>query len=169
MASAAVPLLIASVVASAGSAFATIQQGRAASAEAKFQAKVADQNAQIASQNAAMELEAGEREATRLRQIRNRTIGAQAAAAGRSGLTLSGSVIDVMSDTALESERDVANTLYASRTGALNQNMAARDFANQSKLSRAAGKNARTASYIQGGSTLIGGAANAGLTYASIR
>ena len=96
-------------------------------------------------------------------------IGSQRSAAVASGLTLSGSVYDVASDSAIQSERDAHMALYRGQMGSYNQTNAASNYRSQAAMSRSAGSSARRNSYWQAGSTLLAGAASAAGGYASFR
>lgn len=128
---AAAALTVASGVVSAAGAMA---QGEAQANAAEYEGLVADRNAKIARNQAAVEQEDQRRE--NLRQL-----GAVRAAYGASGIEMSGSPLDVLSDTALEQELDVARIGYRGELKAIGEG----DKAN---LARAEADNARSAGAI---------------------
>lgn len=147
---AAVPYL---VLASAGvTAYAAIRQGQAAKAASKFNAAVADQNAQIARQEA-QDLAMQQSRENYLR------LGAIRAAQGKSGGAAGeGSVLDIIGDAASQGE---LQRQYILRSGELK----ARGFQSTAMLDRAQGKNAQTAGYLAAGSALLAG----GSEYATLK
>lgn len=115
MAAAAVPYIIAAVsaaVAAGATVYSETQQAKAAKNQAKMQAEQDMFNARNAEMNAGLQQEAAAREAERVRGAQRRAIAGQTTAAAKSGLMISGSVIDVMADTQTESNKDIALALY---------------------------------------------------------
>lgn len=162
----AIPLMIAGTGVSAAG---MILQGRAASASAKAQAKVDEANARIAENNASLESEAVTRQLSSQRSGFSRLIGQQKSAVAKSGLTLSGSALDVMSDSELQNslmEQEIQRGGFARASGYLQQSS---DFRAQAAIGRAAGANARTGSYIGAGGTLISGAGQVGYMKATMK
>ncbi len=136
-------------VASAGvSAYGMYQQGKTQEAIGNYNAKV-DQNNAIAARQQA------EFDAQRIRDRNVRLRGAQTAAASKSGLSISGSVQDVMFDSGTQGELDALTSIYKGSISSNAQVAAAR-------LSTFEGNAAANASYVSAGGTLLGGVANAG-------
>lgn len=165
-------LTTAAVVVVAGAAvgaYGTIQQGKAQSAMAKFQAQQAEENAKRAQQNAASEAEAEVKRQSYIEGQKKSTLASQRAALASSGLLLTGSSLDVMSDTDLNFELQKAD----SRDQSANRRMAmldqSHDFMIDSQLQMVASKNAKTSSYYGAGGTLLSGAGQAGAIYSTPR
>lgn len=148
------------------SAVGTIQQGRAQAAQAKFAAREAELNRQRAAANAAAEAEASQKQQKYLEQRKKSMLATQKTAVAASGLDLSGSALDVMSDTDLNFELQKADARYESRLKQYQYLNQSRDFGVESQLQMIASKNARTASYYGAGGTLLSGLGQAGATYA---
>jgi hypothetical protein len=131
--------------AAAASAYSAYQQGQATSNMAKYNAQVADQNAQQARVE-------GEAQADQVRRENVRKQGAAVAALSASGADLSGSPLSVLDDMASEGALDEALTRYnASKGQTYYRNQAAGDRFNASQASSMGALNA--------GATLLGGAA----------
>lgn len=142
---AAIPFIIA---ASAGvAAIGAIQQGRAAKAASEFNAHVARENAAISREEAALFARQQDRE-TYLR------MGAIRAAQGKSGGAMEGSVLDILGDTAAQSELEKQHILYQGE-------LKARGFQNTATLDTFSGQQAQRSSRYRAGAELLGGAADA--------
>lgn len=138
--------MIAMVIAStAVAAYGVYQQGQAQKSSADYNAKVAEQNALIARQQAGLRA----RQQDRLNRLRLGSIRAAAGASG--GMTGEGSVIDIIADQALQNELQKQEILYEGE-------LKARGFDASAGLSRLEGSAASTASKIGVGSTLLSGA-----------
>lgn len=145
MGAAAIPLLIASTVVSAYSAY---QQGQAASAAADYNAKVANANAQMTEAQGEAAVEAQQRQ-------QQRQIGAAVAAYGASGVDpSSGSPLDVLQSSVREAALDNASTRY-------NYDVRADSYRNQSTLDSMQASNASTAGVLNS----LGALAQGGNTY----
>lgn len=132
--------MIAMLAGAAISAVGAIQQGKAASDAANFNAQVANNNA-IASRASAAE--------SAKRQGR---LGRKHMATVRLN-DVSG---DVIADEATEVELSIQDVLHQGELAALG-------FSTSASLSRAKAKNAKTAGYIGAASTLLAGTANSGV------
>jgi hypothetical protein len=149
-------------VAGAGvAAVGAIQQGKAAEAQAEFQARESQLNAQRAVANAQAEAEANQREQKLLEQRKKSVLASQKSAVAASGLELSGSSLDLMSDTDLNFELQKADSRQGSRLRQYQYLNQSRDFGIESQLRIIAGRNARTSSYYGAGSSLLSGAGQA--------
>lgn len=121
-----------------------IGQGQAASKADKFNQQVAQQNAQAASDQAAMQLKQQQISA-------QRQIGAAKAGYGASGVTTSGSPMDVLADSYTQSEMDANTIIY-------NGKLKAAGYTNQANLDKAAASDATSAGYVNAASSaLLGG------------
>jgi len=84
------------------SAASQIQQGRAAEAQGKFEEKLAARNQQALERQAKAEKEAASIEEGRAARKRKLVMGAQRAAAGKSGFGLAGASMETILDTAYQ-------------------------------------------------------------------
>jgi hypothetical protein len=159
--------LIVGVAGTALSAVGTLQAGKQANQAAQFQAKVEENNATRAGYSAIQAQEQAGREADQIRAERRRTLSQNIAAASKSGLGIGGSVVDVMQDTALQSEKDIQMAIYRGQTSAYNSAQEANSLRAQAAMSRASGKNAITGSRIGAFSSLLSNTSSLGLSYAS--
>ncbi|MGE5147403.1 MAG: hypothetical protein ACM3N5_11675 [Candidatus Eiseniibacteriota bacterium] len=140
-------MAIASIASAAASAAGAAAQGNAARAAANYNAAVARQNADIARANATADAAKQERQGDLL-------AGRQRAATGASGITPQGSPLDVMADSALESELDALTTHYRGE-------LQARSYGQDAALQTMRGKEAQQAGYIGAGTALLKGASQA--------
>lgn len=144
----AVPIITAVI-----SAYAAVRAGQAQSAQAKYTAKVAQQNADAANQQGAAAAAAQHRDAVR-------KLGLMQANYGASGVDQStGSPLDVFSDAVGQSTLDNLNTKYNYQLKALGYN-------NSATLDSAAASEATTSSYLSAAGSLLGGAGKAYGQYA---
>ena len=132
-------------------AYSAKAQGDAADDAAKYNAKVAENDAITARQQADFER-------NRLRKQHLRVLGRQRAAFAKSGTDLTGSAVDVMYDSALEGEMDELLVLYGGSLAAGNRQAAA-------QLARAEGRNARTSGYLNAAGTILSGTGRAASCY----
>jgi hypothetical protein len=139
--------LAVSLASAAVSAAGSIAQGNAAKASANYNAAVARQNAGIANANAAADAAKQERQGDLL-------AGKQRAATGASGITPEGSPLEVMADSALESELDSLTTRYRGQ-------LQARSYGQDATLQGMRGDAAQQAGYIGAGAELLSGASKA--------
>jgi len=144
MGAVAAPLMIA---AAGIQAIGAIQQGSAAKAAGDYNAAIAQQNAQFAREDAALQMQQQDRENRML-------LGANIAAAGASGIKAGGSVLDVLGDAARQGELARQNIF---RQG----EMKAAGYQNTARLDQMQGDAAQKASYFQAAGDLLGGGANA--------
>lgn len=121
-----------------------IREGNATAKADKFNANVAAQNSQIAKDQAAAQL-------AQQQQDSYRKLGAIKAASGGSGVTTSGSPMDVLQDSFTQSELDANTIIY-------NGQIKSAGFDNTASLNRVAAKDAQTGGYIDAASkALLGG------------
>lgn len=147
---AAVPYIMAASAAVA--VVSAVQQGRAAKAAGDYNAQLAERNAQMERQQAALRAAQSEREG----MLR---LGAIRAAQGKSGgVANEGSVIDVLGDVAEQNELERQDILYrgAARAGA---------YEGSANLERMRGSTGQTAGYLKAGEALLGGAAGTYTAY----
>lgn len=139
---------VAAVAAAGVTAYSAVQQGKAASDAANYNAKLAAQNAAIAQQQA-------QSQATQQQAQARAKIGAAEAAYGASGVDAgSGSPLDVLSSSAQQSEFGRQTILY-------NGNLKALGYNDQTQLDNAAAGNALAQGDLKAGSAVLTGAAGA--------
>lgn len=134
------------VVGTLVSAVGAIQQGQAAAAAARTNAEIADRNAKVARATAAQDAETKDRE-NRLR------LGAIIANYGASGVSMAGTPLDVLGDSARQAEFEKQTILYKG-------DLRAMGFEDSASLDRANAKAAKRAGYFKAGSALLSGAGN---------
>lgn len=156
-------LAIMTIASSAMQAFGAIQAGNAQAAASAYQAHILDQNRATALDNARRQQLAADQEENALRRKNAQMLGSQIAAAGASGIELSsGSINDVFGDTVTLGEED-ALTLRSNWNDRIRGLYSdAQGYAQQAALSRAEGKQARTAGYINAASSLLASAGKIG-------
>lgn len=125
---------LATVASGVVSAAGAMSAGKAQANAANYEAQLADRNAKIARNQAEAEQEDQRRE-----NIRQR--GAIRAAYGASGIEMAGSPLDVLSDTALEQELDVARIGYRGELKAIGE-------ADKAEMARVSASNAKQAGAI---------------------
>lgn len=120
-----------------------LQQASAASKADKYNAAVATQNAQIAKDQADMQLRQQQTDSYR-------KLGAIKAGYGASGVTSDGSPMDILADSYTQSELDASTIVY-------NGKVRAAGYTNSANLDRAAASNATTAGYMDAASKALTG------------
>jgi hypothetical protein len=135
------------VVAAAVSAYSAYSQGQAAKKAGEFNAKVAQQNAEISRAQAAAQAQQTQRE-TFLR------LGAIRAAQGASGGTMEGSALDVLGDVATQGELQRQQDIYRGE-------MQARGYNNTASLDLMRAKSAGQQGTLSAVGSLAQGAAGA--------
>lgn len=133
----------AAVSGAAVSAYGLYQQGQA-------QKKIAEYNAQVQQNNALMKGQQAKYESGLIQQRNNRLRGAQAAAASKSGISLDGSVNDVMYDSSLQGDLNSLSAIYKGQVGS-------EESTSGANISIAQGKSAQSQSDFGAGGSLIGG------------
>ena len=135
-------------------ALGSIQQGNAAAGAAKYNAIMADANAEI-SRKQAFEDERRFRVASRQR------LGAMKARIGASGGALDGSALDVLQDAATRMEEDAISIRTTGELRALG-------YEGDSQLQSMYGKSQKQAGYYGAAAELLGGASDIG-TYRAMK
>lgn len=124
-----------------------LQQGKAASNAAKHNAAVNDRNALIARQQA-------EEDVNRQRRDTRRRMGSIRARYGASGVTLEGSPLDVIEDSAAEAELDALTIQHQGE-------LKAQGFDINASMDRTRAKVERQAGFMKAGTALLSGASKA--------
>lgn len=152
---------VASVASGAVGAVGAIQQGRAAKAQADYQARVAENNRILAERAAKQAEEAGELASHQARQRARQLIGRQRAiiAAGGGDVGV-GSALDITSDTAAFGELDALTIKTNAARDAANYRAQGANFQADADLARARGSTALTSSYFNAGGTILSTAGN---------
>ncbi len=144
------------------SAYGMYAQGQAQYQSALFSAKRDEANALNEGRAAVQAQEEAQREVDALKQQRMRILGEQAAAASKSGLTISGSVTDAMNDTAIQMETEIQMAKYRGAMNAYNSGQRASSYLDQATMTRYAGKSARNSANLSAAGTIISGASRYG-------
>jgi hypothetical protein len=129
--------------------------GALQAAEAQKQAAL--YNAAVEERNRLAVLAQADSEAISQSRENQRRLGTIRAAYGKSGIDLAGSPLDVIQDTAIEQEFDIANIRYAGEVKAIGHEDAA-------TLARMEAKNATTAGMFSAAGALFGGFSQAGVS-----
>lgn len=152
----AIASLVAAGAGAATSAYGSIQQGRAQSAQADYQSAVGRNNAIIAEQQARDAEERGAAAETAQRRQTAQLAGHQRAAMAANGVDLSsGSPLDILGDTAQFGELDALTVRSNAAREAYGFRNQGAQFTADAGAAKLAGKNAKSASYISAGSTIL--------------
>lgn len=160
-------LAIIGTLASTGmSVMGSIQQGKAAEAQANYQAQVSANNAQVAKMQAEDAIKRGKQEEEEHRVQVRRMLGAQRAGIAGSGFDLGDATSqDILGDTAAMGEFDALQIRSNAAREAWGYEVQGSNFTAEAQLQRARGKSARQASYWQAGGDLLSGASKFGTQY----
>lgn len=147
-------------------AVGAVQQGKAASDAAKYNAKVADMNARISDRRAIDALERGKIEEQSKRREVAQLRGRQEAAMAANGVDLSfGSPLETLVDTAVIGELDALTVRSNASREAYGFKVDAANKVADGNLSRMNAKASRTAGYLSAAGTLLSGGADAWGSY----
>jgi hypothetical protein len=147
----AIPIMMAA--GAAVSAYGAIQQANAQKSAAAFNASLNERNALVATQQATAEAE-------RIRHSAARTQGAAVARFGASGLTIEGSALDALADSAANAQLDMETVKYRGTLRAMG-------YHDSATLDRIAGKTAEEQGQLRAASEVLTGVGRAGATYAA--
>lgn len=159
----AMPLMVAASLGSAAvGAYGSIYAGQAASNAANYNAAIQMQNSEQAKRNSEIASQSGMANQN-IQQLKTRAqVGSIKANQGASGVGIhSGSSMDVSESAAVLGEMDALTIRSRATREAYGYETQAVDFQNKATLERQEAKNAKTASYINAGSSLLGGAEDA--------
>lgn len=162
--------ITATVAAGGLTAYGQIQQGKAASAAATYQAAVDRNNAVIAKHQADDAIKRGEIKEKQHRQLIAQMIGDQTAAFAANNVALDeGSPLDVIADTAMIGELEALTIRYNAEREAQGFLQQEQNLQAQSNLRLLEAENARTGSLLAAGGTVLGTAASAsGLAFQGV-
>lgn len=149
---AALPFIVAGL-----SAYSAISQGMQANANAKNQAAAAEYNAAQGQANARTALQAANANEEQQRRTARQFLGQQRAALSESGLGLDGTGSGIYEQSALNSELDALNIRYEGQQQANAFKTGAALDMQSAKATRASGKNALTAGFINAGTAGLTG------------
>lgn len=150
-------LLVTSVI---GGVAGTVQQAQAQKKQSRAAAQAAEYNKQLAQENAALTREAAERDAEDIREDNRRRMSTIKSKFAKSGVSFSGSVLDVLDAQAAEGEKEAQKRLREGELDAEGQLAEANLQGMRAASERAAAKSAGTAGLLGAGTQLLSGAAN---------
>lgn len=138
------------------SAAGSISQGRAADAAGKYNQRAANAEAAAMNIQAGQEIAAASHNSSRIAQRMNELLSEQTAnAAAGGGSSLDGSVAAIRAETVKTSTLDQLLEMTAAEERAEGIKRGARVTRDQGFMARQQGKAAKTAAYLQAGSTLL--------------
>lgn len=140
-----------SLVSAAGS----VIQGNAQAKMYEAQAKVAQNNARLAELQGVRELERGAREEQKFRRQARQFQGSQRTALAASGAQMSGSPLAVLADTGMGIEEDATAIRFGTIQNKYERDVQAVNFRNEASAAQASAKNARTAGWLNGFTSLL--------------
>lgn len=143
------------------SAASSVMAGQAQARAYEAEAKMAEQNARLAERQGVEALKAGAREEERFRQQARQFQSAQRTTMAASGAQLSGSALSVLSDTAMGIEQDADTLRFGTLQDKWGFDVQRTNFMNQASAARASAKNAKTAGWMGGFTSLLGTGAQA--------
>lgn len=162
----AIASLAVAAISAGVSTVGAIQQSQAQSAQAKYQAAVARNNQIIAQQNADDALKRGDVEEQKQRQKVQLLLGQQRTGFAAQGADLtSGSVLDILGDTAATGELDRLTIRNNAEREARQYMLQGVNFQADAQLYQMQAKQAQTAGYFDATSSLLGGASQVGSSY----
>jgi len=138
-------------------------------AMAKAQQKAALYNAAVARQNGRLAREKAQRDSLLVREAGFKNLGAIRASVGASGITVEGSVTDVLSESARNIKREEMNTIYQGELAARGFEIEARQAIFQGNVAKAAGMFNAASTVLQGAGAAstfsnLGGGGGSGLS-----
>ena len=140
----------------------SIQQGKQQQAMYNYQAKVAQENAEIAKKNADTERQTGIEEARLQRMKTLQAVGAQQTAMAANGMDVTqGTSLDIIEDTAAMGELDALQIQTNYERKALAYEQQAGNYTNQANMDAISGRNAYTAGKINAVATGLNGISKA--------
>jgi hypothetical protein len=138
--------LILAGVAAATSAAGAIYKGQA-------EGKAADYNSQIANQQAVLARQQGAEQSRRFDIQSRRDMGSIRSGFGGSGVSMAGSVLDVLGESAANAELDSLTIQHGAE-------LKARGYESDARMSRFRGKTARTSGFLSASGELLKGASS---------
>ena len=153
-----VTLIVASAAASAGS---SIMAGKAAAADGKANQAIAERNADKLRMDAETAIKLGDRD-VKIFDNQFETLQAEAEMAYlKSGVTLSGTALEVLENNYAQAEMEKETIRYNAKVDSADKIELSVIAQMEGAAAYTRGQNAKKASYLKAGSTLLGGAADA--------
>ena len=152
--------MVLTVAGGLSSAASSVIAGQAQARAYEAQAKMAEYNAKLAERQGAETLKAGAREEARFRAQARQFQSAQRTTAAASGAQLSGSVMNVLADTSQGIEEDATALRFSTLQNKWGFDVQQTNFLNEASSARASAKNAKTAGWIGGFTSLLGAGAD---------
>jgi hypothetical protein len=140
--------LVLGIVAATAAVGTGVTSAVTGSIDSKNQAKLYQYNAEVDKVNALQQQENARFEEERLREQQRRSLGNMLAGYGKSGVTMSGSALDVLDDSLIQSELDALTVKYRGQLGFNAYNQSALDNQTKGLLAQQQGKTALTGGLI---------------------
>lgn len=147
--------LLFTAASTAFSVIGAIQSANAESNAAKYNAAVAKQNAKIAQQQSATDID-------RQRRIAYKTQGAMTAGYAASGVTMEGTPLDIMEQSAAEAKLDELNIKY-------NADLESLGYQSEARLNKMRASSARTGGFLSAGASLLSGGLKTANAYSAYK
>lgn len=143
------------------SAASSVMAGQAQARAYEAEARMAEYNAKLAERQGVEALKAGAREEERFRQQARQFQSSQRTAMAASGAQVSGSALNVLADTAAGIEQDADTIRFNTLKDKWGVDVQRTNFLNQASVARTSAKNAKTAGWIGGFTSILGTGAQA--------
>ena len=161
----AIPIMM--VAGAAVSAYGAVKQGEATAQSMAYKAQVAENNAQIARQNASLDIQSGEIAAVNQGLKTRSKVASERAQQGAAGIdTNSGSAADVRAGSAEMGMLDSLTIRSNAAKKAWSDEFSATSETAQAQLDRMAGANAESSGLISATGSLLSSVSTAGKSYA---
>ncbi len=147
-----------SVIGAVGTIISAVGQSQAAD----YNAKVARQNATYAEQSAQQQRQIAAENERRQRLRTTKLLGAQKAGYAKAGVTMEGSPLEVMAETASQGELDALNIRYGGEVGAYNARVQGSRYRSQAGFYDFESSRSLWTGIMGAGTTLLTGTARAG-------
>lgn len=138
------------------SAASSVMAGRAQAKAYEAEARMAEHNARLAEKQGVEALKAGAREEARFREKARQFQSSQRTTMAASGVQMSGSALSVLADTAQGIEKDADTIRFDTLKDKWGFDVQRTNFKNRASSARASARNAKTAGWIGGFSSLLG-------------
>jgi hypothetical protein len=147
----AIPFIM--LAGAAVSAYGAVSQANAQKQAATFNAALNERNALVATQQSTAEAE-------RIRRSASRVQGSMVAGLGASGLTLEGSALDALGDSAAQAQLDIETVKYRGKLQAMG-------YHSNAQLDQMQGDVAQEQGYYRAASEVLTGVGRAGATWSA--
>jgi hypothetical protein len=146
-----------------------LRAGDAAQDSAEYNASILERNRVLAEQDRTRNINTARIDSEDKSRENRRRLATIRAGYGSSGLELAGSPLDVLSDTAIEMSLDERRIEFEGQVKGREGYLKAMGLQEQANLERRSGKDAKSASYLNAGSSLISGVTGAASSYSSLK